>query len=337
MVINMLDDTIKKLYDGKTLNASDMEEIFNEIMTGKMDDITISSILIALKMRGETAEEISGAARAILKQAEAFPRPDYEFGDIVGTGGDPYNTINISSISTIVAGGVGAKVCKHGNRKITSQAGAADLLSSLGMDIDISPEQSRKLLDDHNVCFIMAPNYHSSIRHVGNVRQTLKTRTIFNILGPLLNPARPDYILNGVFDRDMLPTIASAHKYLGLKAGVMVHGSGLDEVCLHGVTDVVELKSNGDIESYELSASDFGVPEQSINDIEGGDIPYNTQKAIDVINGVAPEAHQNAVAVNVALYLKIIGMAKDLKTGVDMAKQSMADGSATKVLAGIIK
>lgn len=333
----MLDNTLKKLYDGKTLNTTDMEEIFNEIMTGQMDDILISSILTVLRMRGETAEEISGAAKAILKHATPFARPDYEFGDIVGTGGDQYNTINVSSISAIVSASVGAKICKHGNRKQTSLSGSADVLSSLGLNIDASPEQSRKLLDEHNVCFLMAPNYHSSIRHATKVRQTLKMGTIFNILGPLLNPARPDYILNGVFERDMLPTIAFAHKYLGLKAGAMVHGSGLDEVCLHGHTDVVELKSDGDIQAYELSASDFGVAEQSLSDIEGGDVAYNTQKAIDVINGVAPETHQNAVAVNVALYLKVAGIQDDLKKGVDMAKQAMADGSASTVLQGITK
>ena len=331
----MLDDTIKKLYSGQTLNTSDMEEIFNEIMTGNMDDIVISSVLTVLRMRGETAEEISGAAKSVLAHAKPFPRPDYEFGDIVGTGGDPYNTINISSISTIVAGGCGAKICKHGNRKVTSLAGSADLLSNLGMDLDATPEQSRALLDKHNVCFVMAPNYHSSIRHVIKVRQTLKTATIFNILGPLLNPARPDYILNGVYQRDLLPTIASAHKYLGLKAGAMVHGSGLDEVALHGQTSVVELKDDGDIVAYELSPVDFGLPEQSMEDIEGGNVEQNTQMALAVIDGTAPTAHENAVAANVALYLRVAGIEPDLKKGVDMAKQSIHNGSAKKVLQGI--
>ena len=331
----MLDDTIKKLYAGKTLNTSNMQEIFDEIMTGKMDDIVISSILTVVRMRGETAEEICGAAKAILAHAKPFPRPDYEFGDIVGTGGDPYNTINISSLSAIVTGGCGAKICKHGNRKVTSLAGSADLLSNLGMDLEADPEQSRALLDNHNVCFVMAPFYHSSIRHATKVRQTLKTTTMFNILGPLLNPARPDYILNGVYERDMLPSIAFAHKYLGLKAGAMVHGSGLDEVALHGPTDVVELKTDGDIIAYELSPSDFGLPEQSLDDIAGGDVAQNTKMALDVIAGTAPTAHENAVAANVALYLRVAGIESDLKKGVDMAKQSIHNGSAQKVLEGI--
>ena len=333
----MLTKILENLYAGRTLNTSDMKTIFDEIMTGKMDDVVISSILTVLKIRGETAEEISGASKAILQQATPFPRPDYHFGDIVGTGGDPYNTINVSSMSAIVAGGCGAKVCKHGNRKVTSLSGSADVLSALGLDLDASPEQSRKLLDDANVCFLMAPNYHSSIRHVMPVRQTLKMRTIFNTLGPLLNPARPDYIVNGVYDRDMLPTIAFAHKYLGLKAGTIVHGSGMDEVCLHGVTDVVELKTNGDIDAYELSPSDFGLDEQSIESIEGGDIAYNAQIARTVFNATAKIQHENIVSANVALLLRTAGIQQDLKKGVHMAKEAIHNGSAQKVLEGIQK
>ncbi len=327
----MLSTLQKKLYDGIDLTSDEAKIIFDEVMTGKVDDIIISSLLTALKIKEETADEIAGACKSILNKATNFNRPDYHFGDIVGTGGDPYNTINVSSMSAIVAGACGAKVCKHGNRKVSSSSGSADVLSALGLNLDASPEHSRLLLDTVGVCFIMAPNYHRAIKYVMPVRQTLKTRTIFNIIGPLINPARPDYIVNGVYDKRLLHTIGQAHNTLGVKRATIVHGSGLDEVALHGTTDVVEL-NNGIFEKYTLSPSDFGLAPQSLDTIEGGNVAYNSSVARAVFDGTAKDEHKNIVAVNVAMYLRTAGIEKNLKKGVEIALNTINNGSCLKIL-----
>ena len=327
--------TIEKLYAGETLTQPETQSLFHNIMDGQYNDVILASILIAIKMRGFTADEISGAASGILGHAKPFPRPNYKFGDIVGTGGDPYNTFNVSSTSAIVAAACGAKVCKHGNRKVTSQSGAADVLSTLGIDLDAPPETSRQLLDNAGVCFLMAPNYHPAVRHAMPVRQELKTRTIFNVLGPLINPARPDYIVNGVYENELLPIIADAHQKMDMQNAAIVHGSGLDEVALHGTTNIIEIQNGIIQDTITLSPTDFGLPEQSIDDIAGSTPDANAVITTNVANGTATDAQQNIVAANVAVYLRTAGIETDLKRGVDMAKNAMHNGSATNALSGI--
>ena len=329
--------TIEKLYAGETLNQSETQSLFDNIMDGQYSDIVLASILIAIKMRGFTSDEIAGAASGILQHAKPFPRPNYTFGDIVGTGGDPYNTFNVSSTSAIVAAACGAKVCKHGNRKVTSQSGAADVLSTLGIDLDATPDTSRALLDTAGVCFLMAPNYHPAVRHAMPVRQELKTRTIFNVLGPLINPARPDYIVNGVYKSELLPAVADAHQKMGMQNAAIVHGSGMDEVALHGTTDIIEITHGTIGDTITLSASDFDLPEQSIDDIAGGTPHENAHITTTILNGTASDAQQNVVAANVALYLRTAGIETDLKKGAIMAKDALQNGTATATLNGIQK
>ena len=183
------DSLVNKLLDGNSLSKEQTKTLFERIINGDYDDITLAGLLIAMKIRGETAAEIAGASQGILSHVKYFDRPNYTFGDIVGTGGDSYNTINVSTTSAIVAATIGAKICKHGNRKVSSTSGSADVLANLGVDLDVSAKTSRNLLDKVGLCFLMAPNYHPSIRNVMPVRTALKTRTIFNILGPLINPS----------------------------------------------------------------------------------------------------------------------------------------------------
>ncbi|MDU2229165.1 MAG: anthranilate phosphoribosyltransferase, partial [Haemophilus parainfluenzae] len=186
---------LEQLYNGKTLNKEESAVIFNAIMQGELNNEQIAAMLIALKVRGATIDELSGAVSASLQNAKSFPRPNYPFADIVGTGGDGQNTINISTASAIVAASMGAKVAKHGNRSVSSKSGASDVLTALGVNVNVTPEQARQALDDISVCFLFAQQYHSGFKHVAPVRAALKTRTLFNILGPLINPAGPTYHL----------------------------------------------------------------------------------------------------------------------------------------------
>ena len=305
---------------------------FNAVMDGSVSDITLSSVLTALHMRGETADEVAGATLGMLQHAKYFPRPAYKIGEIVGTGGDGYHTINISSASAILGASLGLKICKHGNRKLTSKSGSADVLSQLGFALDSPAEHARNLLDTLGICFLMAPHYHPSIKNAMPVRQTLKCRTIFNILGPLLNPGRPDYIVNGVFDESLLALVANAHIELGIKRGVVVYGSGLDEVTLHSTTDCVEIFTDGTTKSYTVSPEDFGVPSIDISDIVGGTPTENAEVIRNIANGTAPTPHVNIVCANVAMLLRAADVEQDLKQGVQMAKTAIMEGKMQNIL-----
>ncbi len=322
----------KKIYTKTPLSSAESATFFKAVMDGDIDNITLSSVLTALHMRGETADEIAGAASGLLQHARPFPRPDYKIGEIVGTGGDGHHTINISSAAAIVAAAAGLKICKHGNRKVTSQCGSADALSALGFDLDARPDQSRTLLDTIGVCFLMAPHYHPSIKNAMPVRQTLTCRTIFNILGPLLNPARPDYIINGVFDPALLQPVADAHITLGVKRGIVVYGSGLDEVTLHGNTDCVEFFEDGSTQSYTVSPQDFGLPPVQLSDLVGGTPRHNAQVIRNIADNTASAAHINTVCANVAMLLTAGDGVQDLKHGVDIAKSAIIDGKVADIL-----
>ncbi len=327
-----MQEIYKKVYAKTPLTQAESVQFFTAVMGGEVDDITLSSILTALHIRGETADEIAGAVSGLLQHARPFPRPNVKIGEIVGTGGDGHNTINISSASAIIGAAVGLTICKHGNRKITSKSGSADALSELGFALDASPETSRAVLDKVGVCFLMAPNYHPSVKYAMPVRQTLRCRTIFNILGPLLNPARPDYIVNGVFDKSLLQVVAHAHIELGVKRGVVVYGNGLDEVTLHGTTDCVEFFPDGSITSYTVSPEDFGLPAVVLNDLVGGTPEHNAQVIRNIANGTASDAHTDIVCANVAMLLRAGDVVQDLKQGVARAKSAIADGAVTDIL-----
>ena len=270
----MLFPLLETLYQGKALSQNEATDAFNQIVTGQVDNIVLSSLLTALKIKGETPEEIAGAAQAMIQNASAIKRPEYDFADIVGTGGDGHNTINISSAAAIVAASCGVKVAKHGNRSVSSKSGSADLFNAFGMKLDMSPAVARECLDKSNLCFLFAPVYHAGIKHAMPVRTTLKTRTIFNILGPLANPAAPDVQLLGVYDESLCLPMAQTLHTLGTKRAMIVHGSGTDEIALHGPTQVVEL-DNGKITQYTLNPSDFDLANYSLEQLAGEGPQYN--------------------------------------------------------------
>lgn len=321
-----MQEIINKLYDQKSLSREESQQLFDAIIKGEMDPIQLAAVLTALKIKGETPQEIAGAASALLDNASPFPRPDYDFADIVGTGGDGSNTFNISTTAAFVAAACGLKVAKHGNRGVSSKSGSSDLLDSFGINLAMSAEDTRKAVDELGVAFMFAPQYHGGVRHAMPVRQAMKTRTIFNILGPLINPARPNIELMGVYDADLVRPIAETMLEMGMQRAAVVHGSGLDEVAIHGETLVAEIQ-DGKITEYTLTPQDFGVNQHPLEAIKGGEPAENRAIVTDILTGKGTEAQLSAVAVNVALLMKLFGH-NDLKANAKQAIDAMNSGKA---------
>ena len=321
----------ESLCQGHSLSQSQANEIFTAIVQGEMDPILMAGILTALKIKGETPNEIAGAAQALRAAAKTFPRPQGQVVDIVGTGGDGLNTINISSTSVLVAAAAGVTVCKHGNRSVSSKSGSADLLKSLGVNIAMRPETAAKALAASGACFIFAPEYHAGIRHAMPVRGALKTRTLFNVLGPLINPAQPDVMLLGVYAPELVEPIAQALIQLGCSRAMVVHGSGLDEIALHGPTMVAEV-DQGQVKRYTLSPADFGLSEYPIEALVGGSPEQNANYSKDILAGQGLPAHNAAIAANVGAVLYLTGKANTFKEGAKQAQAVMASGLALTTL-----
>lgn len=341
MSTNPIQPLLDLLYQGKSLSREQTFEIFSALIRGEMSEATMAGMLIALKMRGETIDEISGAADAMRAAAKAFPYSNGDnlsngIVDIVGTGGDGFNTINISTTAAFVAAAAGAKVAKHGNRSVSSKSGSSDLLAQFGIDLTMSPDTASRCLDALNLCFLFAPHYHGGVKHAGPVRQALKTRTLFNVLGPLINPARPEFMLLGVYSPELVLPIAKVLKALGTKRAMVVHGSGLDEVALHGNTQVAELK-DGDIIEYQLTPADLGVPLAQITDLEGGGPAKNALITEAILKGRGTEAHANAVAINAGCALYVCGIADSVKAGTILALATIQSGKAFELLSQLAK
>ncbi|NUF48680.1 bifunctional anthranilate synthase glutamate amidotransferase component TrpG/anthranilate phosphoribosyltransferase TrpD [Gilliamella sp. ESL0250] len=322
--------TLNKLYLGQTLSQEESKVLFNLIIQGKIEPTILASAIISMKVRGEKPDEIAGAAQALLENADAFDIPDYDFTDIVGTGGDGTNSINISTASAFVAAALGYKVAKHGNRGVSSKSGSSDVLSALGIKLNMPAQASRQALDELGVCFLFAQQYHSGFRHAASVRQQLKTRTIFNVLGPLINPSRPKRILLGVYHPDLIKPIAETLNMLNYTHAYVVHGAGMDEVAIHGETRVAEVK-NGEIRYFTLTPDDFGLPTYSLKDIEGGTPEQNRDMLIAILQGHGKPAHESAIAANVAMLMSLFGES-NLKQNVQRAIAMMRSGKAYALL-----
>lgn len=321
-----MNSILEKLYQGQTLSRNESQQLFSAIVTGQLEPTQLAAALIAMKVRSEHPEEIAGAATALLADAQPFPRPDYSFADIVGTGGDGSNSINISTASAFVAASCGLKVAKHGNRSVSSKSGSSDLLAAFGIRLDLPAEQARQALDDLNVCFLFAPQYHTGFRHAMPVRKALKTRTLFNVLGPLINPARPPLAVIGVYSPELVLPVAQTLKILGYQRAAVVHGGGMDEVALHSATHVAELR-DGEITSYQLTPEDFGLHSYPQQALEGGTPEENRDILARLLQGKGDRAHEEAVAANVALLLKIFGN-EDLRQNAQRALDAIRGGDA---------
>ena len=320
----------------QSLSYAQAKTLFDQIMQGNMSDIELSALLISLKMKGEISDEIAGAAASMRENAVAFTTNKTQLADSCGTGGDGSNTINISTTAAIVAAAAGVNMVKHGNRSVSSNSGSADLLKALGINIDMTPTQAAKCLEHTNFTFLFAPHYHSGVRHAMNVRTTLKTRTIFNILGPLANPAAPDVQLLGVYDESLCLPMAQTLHTLGTKRAMIVHGSGTDEIALHGPTQVVEL-DNGKITQYTLNPSDFDLANYSLEQLAGEGPQYNANASLAILQGKGSEAHNAAIIVNVAALLYLTGQSQSLKQGAQITHSLLRSGKAMDTLNAIIE
>ncbi|GAC14693.1 anthranilate phosphoribosyltransferase [Aliiglaciecola lipolytica] len=327
---------LESLYKGQDLSQQACEDLFSKVVKGELNDIVISSMLTALKIKGEKPSEIAGAAAALINNAAPFPRPDYPFADIVGTGGDGHNTINISSAAAIVAASCGVKVAKHGNRSVSSKSGSADLFREFGMDLGMSAQTARNCLDEAGLCFLFAPNYHAGIKYAMPVRTTLKTRTLFNLLGPLANPGKPTHMMIGVYAPEWVMPFAKTLKLLGYEHALVVHGNGLDELALHGPSQVAEL-NNGTITEYTLSPADFGLQEYSLESIKGGEPEENKTLIEAVLSGQGKVAHQSAVALNAGALLKLTGIATTYQQGAQLAIDAMQSKQALATILSAAK
>ncbi|MGV3344376.1 anthranilate phosphoribosyltransferase [Enterobacteriaceae bacterium LUAb1] len=317
---------LEKLYQGQILERHESETLFSAIIASQLDITQLAAALVAMKVRGEHPEEIAGAVCALLADAKPFPRPEYPFADIVGTGGDGSNSINISTASAFVAAACGVKVAKHGNRSVSSQSGSADLLAAFGIRLDLPAGQARRALDELNICFLFAPQYHTGFHQAVSVRQQLKTRTVFNLLGPLINPAHPPLAVIGVYCQTLVHPVAQTLQVLGYQRAAVIHGGGMDEVALHAPTQVAELR-NGQVTDYQLTPEDFGFSYYDKSLLAGGTPEENRVILTQLLQGKGCLAHEKAVAVNVALLMKMFGQ-EDLRDNAQTALTAIHSGQA---------
>lgn len=316
---------IERMSRGTGLTESESREIFGRLLRGELDPVVISALLTALRMKGESPEEIAGAAEAMRESAEPFPRPDYECADTCGTGGDGANTINISTAVAIVAAEMGIPIAKHGNRSVSSACGSADVLEALGVSIKASPETARRSLDTAGICFLFAPMYHLGMKYAMPVRRALGVRTIFNIVGPLANPCAPSVQVMGIYSPALLIPVARTLEMLGLRSALVVHGQGLDEIALHGTTRAAHL-SRGKIREIEIVPEDAGLGRFPIERLRGGDAIQNARAIQNLFDGKGDEAHEASVAINAGALAWIFGKTADLRSGTEMALEAIRSG-----------
>lgn len=323
--------TVLDALSRRSLSREETTGVFSHLMGGGYVDVEIAALVAALKARGETPEEIAGAAEALRGAARAFPRPDYRFADTCGTGGDGTGTVNVSTAVAIVAAELGLPVAKHGNRSVSSQCGSADVLEELGVKVDAPPEVARRSLDEVGLAFLFAPMYHSGVRHAMPVRKALATRTIFNLLGPISNPSHPAIQLMGVYDPALCRPLALTLGLLGAEAALVVHGEGMDEVALHGTTTAA-LWRDGRLTELEFTPEEAGLRRQPLSSLQGGGPATNAAFLRALLAGRGQPAHRDTVAINAGALAWIAGLADTLGDGVALALETIASGRAAERL-----
>ncbi len=323
-------DIIEKLINFNNLNKSEAKELMYNIMDGKISPIKVSAILTALRMKGESVEEITAFAEVMReKSLKIYPNVE-KLLDTCGTGGDKLGTFNISTAVAFVVSPY-VPVAKHGNRAVSSKSGSADVLEALGINLDVPPEVVKKSIEEINIGFLFAPIYHKAMKNVAPIRKELGIRTVFNILGPLTNPANANYQLLGVYNEELTEKLANVLKNLNLNRALVVHGSGLDEITTTGKTKISELKEDGEIISYYIEPEDFGFERVNIEDIRGGDAKENAKIILNILKG-EEGAKRDIVVLNAGFALYICGVAKDVDEGIKLANKSIDSGKAYKQL-----
>jgi anthranilate phosphoribosyltransferase len=317
---------IKSLIEGKDLTKQEAREAMNQIMSGQATEAQIGAYLTALRIKGETVEEITGSA-LVMREKSGKVIPTGDVLDIVGTGGDGLHTFNVSTVASLVAAAAGAKVAKHGNRSVSSQCGSADVLEALGVKIDLQPEQNTQLLEEIGICFMFAPVYHQSMKYAAKPRKELGIRSIFNILGPLSSPAQANLQLLGVYDESLVEMLAKVLQNLGVKRAVVAHGhDGLDEISLTAPTTICEVKEEG-LRKRVITPEDFGFTRYNLEDLKGGDATQNAQITKAILQG-EQSPKREMVILNAAAALMTVYPTCSLEECVRLATKTIDTGKA---------
>lgn len=332
----MIKEAIIKLSKKENLNYQEAENVMDEIMSGQATPVQMSSYLTALSLKGETIDEITGSAAGMRAHCVKLLH-EMDVLEIVGTGGDGSNSFNISTTASLVIASAGVPVAKHGNRAASSKSGAADVLEALGVNIMVSPEKSAQLLKKINICFLFAQNYHIAMKYVAPIRKELGIRTVFNILGPLSNPAGANMELMGVFDESLVEPLAHVMMNLGVNRGMVVFGQDkLDEISMSAPTSVCEIR-DGNFRSYVITPEQFGYTSCKKEELVGGTPQENAEITRNIISGQDKGARRQAVCLNAGAALYIAGAAGSLEEGVRLAEKQIDSGAAKKVLDDFIR
>jgi anthranilate phosphoribosyltransferase len=331
----MIAQAIKRAVDGKHLERDEMYQVFSAVMDGQATDVQKSALLVALRMKGETPDEIAGAALAMRERVTPLDVDRDGLVDTCGTGGDGRGTFNISTIAAIVAAGAGVNVAKHGNRAVSSSCGSADVLSALGVHIDLDAPRMSQVLRRAGIAFLFAPKLHPAMSAVAAVRRELGVRTIFNVLGPLTNPAFARRQVLGVYSDRLTEIVAQVLAALGAEHALVVHSrDGLDEISVSAATHVCEVR-NGEVLSYDVTPEDIGVARHSLELLVGGDAQQNASIARAILGGENGARHDVIVA-NAGAACYVAGLAPTIRDGVELAKESLRSGRASEKLQQLI-
>jgi anthranilate phosphoribosyltransferase len=331
----MIDVAIRRIADGQHLGRDEMHEVFGEVMDGRATDVQKTALLIALRMKGETVDEITGAAMAMRERVTPLTVDRQQIIDTCGTGGDGRGTFNVSTLAALVAAGAGASVAKHGNRAVSSSCGSADVLSALGVNIDLDAARMSDVLRRTGISFLFAPKLHPAMGAVAAIRRELGVRTIFNVLGPLTNPAFARRQVLGVYSLHLVDVVARVLLALGADHAMVVHShDGLDEISISASTCVCEVR-DGELRSYELKPEEIGIERHDIEGISGGDARENANIAREILGG-GSGARTEIVAANAGAALYVSGAAPTIRDGVTMARESIASGSAMAKLQELV-
>lgn len=332
----MIKEAIIKLSQKQDLTYQEAEQVMDEIMEGQATDVQKSAYLTALSLKGETIDEITASAAGMRSHCIKLLH-NMDVLEIVGTGGDGANSFNISTTSAMVIAAAGVPVAKHGNRAASSKSGAADVLEALGVKIDLVPEKSASLLKDINICFLFAQNYHIAMKYVAPIRKELGIRTVFNILGPLSNPAGANMELMGVYEKDLVEPLAQVMTKLGVVRGMVVYGEDkLDEISMSAPTFVCEIR-DGWFQSYEITPEQFGYTRCDKSELTGGSPEENAAITRAILNGEERGAKRCAVCLNAGAAIYIAGKASSMEEGVRMAERIIDEGLAAKKLEQFIE
>jgi anthranilate phosphoribosyltransferase len=338
LLVAIMKEFISKVVEGKDLSEDEATQAMKLIMSGEATPAQIASFLTALRMKGETITEISAFARVMREfAAQINPRVDGRLVDTCGTGGDKVKTFNISTIAAFVVAGAGVAIAKHGNRSVTSKAGSADLLEALGVNLNLSPKQVESIIENIGIGFMFAPAFHGAMKYAIGPRKEIGIRTVFNVLGPLTNPANAQAQVLGVFDSALVEPLAQVLGRLGVKHALVVHGlEGLDEISICGETLVAELK-NGSVETYTLSPEDFGIRRASAEELAGRDAQGNAAIAKALLKDSEGGARRDIVVLNAAAGIYVGGKAKSIASAISQAEKSIDSGRAYEKLLALIQ